>query len=303
MPPDAKSLILSIHDVGPRFEHQVDILHERLARVAGPSKVAMLVVPDHWGEAPIMAGTAFAARLRRWAASGGEIFLHGWFHRDLADHRGRMTRFRARHMTAGEGEFLGLDRDEAARRMRDGRALLEDVTGRPLAGFVAPAWLYGPGALEALSGEGFAIAEDHMKVWHPPSGRILSRGPVVTWASRSPARIASSLFFAALARRALAGLPVLRLAVHPGDTGVPALMKSIDATLDALARDRQVIRYADLLDGLKASLCSCEGRSTGPQALSPAILGPCLRRSAGAQRQQSNFLQSSRGTSGTLCVS
>lgn len=156
-------------------------------------------------------------------------------------------------MTAGEGEFLGLDREEAARRMRDGRELLEDIMGKPVAGFIAPAWLYGPGALDALATQGFPIAEDHMKVWHPPSGRILARGPVITWASRSRGRIASSLFFAALARRALAGLPVLRLAVHPGDTGVPALLESIDRTLDVLARTRRVIRYSDLLDRQCAS--------------------------------------------------
>lgn len=247
MPPAAKSLILSIHDVGPRFEREVDILHERLAGAAGPGRVAMLVVPDHWGEAPILAGSPFAARLRSWAEGGTEIFLHGWFHRDLTHHSGRLARLKARHMTAGEGEFLGLDGEEAARRMGDGRALLEDIVGRPIAGFIAPAWLYGPGALEALTAQRFAIAEDHLKVWHPPSGRILSRGPVITWASRSRGRIASSIMFAALARKALAGLPVLRLAVHPGDSVVPALVKSIDATLTALTRNRQVIRYADLL--------------------------------------------------------
>lgn len=256
MQPAAKKLILSIHDVGPRFEREVDILHERLAQAGGPSKVAMLVVPDHWGQAPILPGSPFAARLRNWAESGAEIFLHGWFHRDLVRHNTRLSRLKARYMTAGEGEFLGLDRDEVARRMRDGRELLEDITGMPVTGFVAPAWLYGSAALEALATQGFAIAEDHMKVWHPPSGRTLSRGPVITWASRSRFRIASSLFFAAFARKALDGLPVLRLAVHPGDTGVPALLKSIDTTCAALTRNRQVIRYADLLGEARELPCA-----------------------------------------------
>ena len=30
-------------------------------------------------------------------------------------------------------------------------ALIEDIIGRPIDGFVAPAWLYGPGAIEALA--------------------------------------------------------------------------------------------------------------------------------------------------------
>jgi predicted deacetylase len=149
-------------------------------------------------------------------------------------------------MTAGEGEFLGLDLAEARRRMQVGRAVVENAIGRPVAGFIAPAWLYGEGAREALAAEQFPIAEDHMRVWRPADGKILARGPVVTWASRSPGRIASSIFFAALARNTFAPIPVARLAVHPGDAHVPRLLASIDATLGAFAH-RRPARYADLL--------------------------------------------------------
>jgi hypothetical protein len=74
----------------------------------------------------------------------------------------------------------------------------------------------------------------------------LARGPVITWASRSRARIASSIGFAAIARHAFAPIPVARLAVHPGDAHVPRLLASIDATLGAFAH-RRPARYADLL--------------------------------------------------------
>ena len=124
------------------------------------------------------------------------MFVHGWFHKDLATHEGLGARLKAQHMTAGEGEFLGLDQATALDRMRRGRALIEDVTGCKVAGFIAPAWLYGEGAKAALAEAGFALAEDHWKVWQPVSGRVLVRGPVLTWASRSHARIASSLFAA-----------------------------------------------------------------------------------------------------------
>lgn len=240
-------LIASIHDVGPRFESEVDTLHAQLGAHVGEARIAMLVVPDHWGKAPIGRGTPFASRLRYWSDAGVEMFVHGWFHRDEAEHRARVAAFKARHMTAGEGEFLGLSREEALRRMVDGRALIEDIIGRPATGFVAPAWLYGAGARIALAETGFALAEDHMRVWHPPTGRVLSRGPVITWASRSRSRIASSLFFAGIARRMLTWLPTLRVAVHPGDVHVPALRRSIDLTFQTLLQNRRVARYADLL--------------------------------------------------------
>lgn len=246
MSPDRK-LIVSIHDVGPKFEAQVDALVDRLTRSLGRPAFAMLVVPNHWGEASLSSSRAYQAKLRRWAEAGVEMFVHGWFHRDDSAHVGALARFKAQHMTACEGEFLGLDRPEALRRMRDGRRMIEDIIGGPVIGFVAPAWLYGKGACEALVEAGFELAEDHMRVWRPVTGEVIARGPVVTWASRSPMRIASSLVVAALAPRLLRRQHVVRLAVHPGDASVARLLASIDRTLDLLARRRHVASYRDLL--------------------------------------------------------
>ena len=220
---------------------------ERVSRHVGLPDLAMLVVPDHWGQHPIGVSAPFAARLRAWADAGVSMFAHGWFHKDMAVHRGAAARFKARHMTAGEGEFLGLDELTAAQRMGDARDLLQQITGHPVAGFIAPAWLYGRPALDALAKAHFALAEDHMKVWHPASGRVLARGPVVTWASRSPARIASSLITARLLPPLLRHAPVARVAVHPGDAHVPALLASIDDVLRRLKRSHVPARYDALL--------------------------------------------------------
>lgn len=247
--PAGPSLLASIHDVGPRAEGAVDRLADLFLGHIGAPHYAMLVVPDHWGEAPILPGSAFATRLRQWSDSGVEMFLHGWLHRDDGTHAGAGARFKARHLTAGEGEFLGLDYATARDRMERGRALIEDVIGRPVAGFVAPAWLYGDGARAAARDCGFALAEDHFRIWSPEQDdRVVARGPVITWASRSRGRIASSLAVAALARALLPRRRAMRLGVHPGDTTVPALMHSIDKTLGALSRGGRFGRYADLLE-------------------------------------------------------
>ena len=241
-----KRLLASIHDVGPRFAAEVDTLAGLLTGLLGGPRFAMLVVPNHWGEAPLAENRAFQTRLRHWAEAGVEMFVHGWFHKDLAEHSG-LTAFKARHMTASEGEFLGLPQAEAARRMAEGRDLIEQAIGKPVAGFIAPAWLYGPGAQAALAESTFALAEDHMKVWQPATGRTLARGPVITWASRSRNRQRSSLAFAALARQTLGALDTVRVAVHPGDTTVPALMTSIEATLHRFATSHRPAPYASLL--------------------------------------------------------
>jgi predicted deacetylase len=236
-------LLASIHDVSPRFEREVDLLAAELEPFVGTC-FAMLVVPNHWGSAPIERGSAFASRLRSWADSGVEIFLHGFYHRDRRRHRG-LNRLRARWMTDHEGEFLGLSYPEAARRIAQGRALIEDITGHPVAGFVAPAWLYGPGADAALAESGIPIAEDHMTVWSPPDDRRLASGPVITWASRTPMRLASSIATAAVLGRA-APQHALRIGVHPGDCKSPALLNSIRATLARAASSRRPAHYSEL---------------------------------------------------------
>ena len=148
--PATRRLLASIHDVSPRFESEVEQLLDVVQSHVG-NRIALLVVPNHWRQSPIMLGSPFAGRLRAWAEDGLEIFLHGMFHQDEARHASHSDRIRARMMTAGEGEFLGLSKGEAARRIHSGRALLEDITGAPIAGFIAPAWLYSRGAIEANS--------------------------------------------------------------------------------------------------------------------------------------------------------
>jgi predicted deacetylase len=241
---DERLLLASIHDVSPRFESEIDALVDLLRPHVG-ERLAMLVVPNHWGSAPIVPGSPFARRLRGWADAGVEMFLHGFYHRDTSGHEQASDKLRARLMTAGEGEFLGLSRTEAAERIDAGRKMIEYVTGRPIAGFVAPAWLYGSGALEALAEAAVPIAEDHMHVWSPASGERLTRGPVITWASRTRVRLASSLAAAAALRRA--PLDILRIGVHPPDVRHPALMRSIGKTLRVARRSRRPARYSDLL--------------------------------------------------------
>lgn len=268
-----KLLLASIHDVSPRFEPAVEQLCERLNGLLGEAAYAMLVVPDFWDEAPLTRSPRFRSKLRAWSDQGIEMFLHGWNHRDAQQHRGLMAAFKARHMTAGEGEFLGLDRAAAARRMNRGRALVEDAIGRPVAGFIAPAWLYGAGALLALRDEGFALAEDHLRVWRPADGAILSRSPVITWASRSRARVRSSVLFAAVARRILVHSPVVRVAVHPGDTGCPEVLGSLDRTAAALLKARAPGRYADLMRNQRRASVSGLCPGSNPECGAPPHAG------------------------------
>jgi hypothetical protein len=210
-------LLASIHDVSPRFESEVDRLLDLLAPHVG-ERLAMLVVPNHWGDAPIVPGSRFATRLRAWADSEGSRYSSTASSIATRSTRRRAIGFRARFMTAGEGEFLGLDRAEAAMRINAGRALIEDVIGRPIDGFVAPAWLYGTGALEALARLRDADRRRPLRVWSPATGAARPR-PGDHLGEPDPLRLASSLAAAAAPRPM--PLKVLRSAFTRRTPGIP----------------------------------------------------------------------------------
>ena len=229
-------LLASIHDVSPRFESEVDRLLELLAascrrplRDAGRAQ-SLGRCADRPGLA-LRAQTAGAGR-----TLGIEMFLHGFFHRDdgaawarrgpparrPADRRrGRVPRA----VTSGPGE--------SANRRRP--ALVEDVIGRPIAGFIAPAWLYGAGAHRGAG----AIARFRSPKIICACGR---RRPALDWlAARSspgPAErgCASPRRSPPRPRCAAAPIEVLRIGVHPPDVAPSARWsRSIAKTLRSAA--------------------------------------------------------------------
>src|SRR5262249_5760352 len=157
----------------------------------------------------------------------------------------RFRRWQATTLTAGESEFLDLDESEATARIEAGRALLETATGLKVAGFVAPAWLYGKATRPCLRAAGFAYAEDHWRVWSPGLDSTLVSGPIVSYATRTPARVASSIAWSRLATVLLRPAPVVRVALHPDDFTVAAIAREIDRTLRGLLSQRRPMRYGD----------------------------------------------------------
>jgi predicted deacetylase len=242
-----RRLLASIHDVTPAHAERLDRLVPLVEEHVGQGRYALLVVPNFGGHSRISGSPVFARRLRGWANSGSEVFLHGFTHQDDSRHRSIAARFKASHLTAGEGEFLGLSYREAKARLVDGRALIEDLIGRRVAGFIAPAWLYGSGARRAIADLGFSLAEDHFRVWRPESGEIVARGPVLTYASRTRLRLASSLLWSRAATTLLSRIPNMRFAVHPGDVRSPALLGEIGRALASFTRTHSPSAYSELL--------------------------------------------------------
>lgn len=230
---------VSIHDVSPLFEREIDLALE-VTRAAGV-RPALLVVPDYHGRAPLAEHPRFVERLQALQQDGHEIYLHGYYHRarrwddpEARPHRAKGVGGRVRHLfaqrlvSASEAEFSDVSRDEATARLDAGERALEDA-GLRATGFVAPAWSMPTWVMGLLKERGYAFTEDHLYVHDPAGGR--SRASVVlNYASRSPARLASSVAWCRLARPARRLLPA-RVAIHPADMRYALLRSEIRALL------------------------------------------------------------------------
>ncbi|MEP6485572.1 MAG: polysaccharide deacetylase family protein, partial [Rudaea sp.] len=145
-----RHVCIALHDVAPPTWPQCARLLAMLYELDA-TPVTLLVVPDFHGLGSIETDTDFVAAIDARRARGDEVALHGYTHRDDAPSPRTPYRwFLRRVLTAGEGEFSALDRDEAQRRIDAGLALFSRLQWSVF-GFVPPAWLAGDGARDALS--------------------------------------------------------------------------------------------------------------------------------------------------------
>lgn len=241
-----KQLALSVHDVTPHHFERLKRAHALFQDWGVGSRYSMLVVPDFWSRWPLQDYPDFTQWLKARVDEGVEIILHGYSHFDQTRHPSLITRWKARALTNREGEFLGLSQQEATRRLCLGKQQLESLFDQKIGGFVAPAWLYSAGTHRALQALDFRFAEDHWRVWSPTCGKTLGRSPVLSYASRTPARLWSSILWSRLSTLVLRPAGLVRLAVHPHDLDQSRLVEEIHRALADLLPRRQLVCYRDI---------------------------------------------------------
>lgn len=230
---------VSIHDVTPAWEAEVDAALAACERVG--IKPGLLVIPDYHGTWPLEHFPKYMSRLRDWQAAGHEIFLHGYYHkaglgpaRTPDAPRGLSRLWAQKVVSGGEAEFSDIGEAEACRRLDDGEAVLARGGLRP-DGFIAPAWSMPAWMHRVLRDRGYRYTEDHLHAYDPAAG-VRRTSVVLNYASRTPARLWSSLIYCRAARHARRFVPA-RVAIHPADMRHDVLRREIDALLRWAADD------------------------------------------------------------------
>ncbi len=134
---------------------------------------------------------------------------------------------------------------EATRRIEAGVAWFREH-GWPLAGFVAPAWLLGPGAWQALATQRFEYTATLRELVHLP-GRGSVKSQSVVYSTSNAWRRQSSLLWNATVARLERGNRVLRLELHPRDADFADVRRSWQKVLARALHDRRAVTVADFM--------------------------------------------------------
>lgn len=245
-----KSLVVSIHDVSPATRQRTERILADL-KFAGLDRTSLLVVPDHHHRGPVSEDSAFAEWLRASCAQGHEAVLHGYFH--LRENRrtdGPLKRLITRSYTAGEGEFLDLEKAAARELLERGRLAVESC-GVSVSGFIAPAWLLGTAAEQAVREAGFQYTTRIATVSDFLTGAV-HRSRSQVWSVRAGWRRTCSLAWNALLFQKTLRCPLTRTGIHPPDWDHPRIREQILRLVGKALAGREAMTYEGWLSRMRA---------------------------------------------------
>ena len=245
-----KFLIVSVHDVAPPFEKEVEQILGRLKELGVP-RCSLLVVPDYHHGGRADRNAAWAGRLKRWQADGHEAVLHGYFHHAKEKSSpGLKNAFLRNVYTSSESEFLELDAAEAEKRLRLGLEVFAGV-GLRTRGFVAPAWLMNEEVLKVLGKLEFDYTNTLKKIIDLKSGRV-SNAWAQVYSSRAAWRRCTSVVWNEFLWRQNQGSEVVRMSVHPPEVRYPMLWNHLESLVRRSVQGRKTLTYIDFVDRLRA---------------------------------------------------
>ncbi len=240
-----QALCVSIHDVAPQTWAQCEQWLSAIHAVA-EIPVTLLVAP-HYHRHRARDPAAYDSLLENRLARGDELALHGFTHLDEGPPAtGYWNKFMRHVYTRDEGEFYAIDADEARKRIELG---LEWFNRRhwPVTGFVAPAWLLGPGAWEALRDFPFSYTTTLRRFYVLPERRVIRSASMVYSVGSGWRRYFSYTRNAMLQNIGQEG-PLLRLSLHPNDITYPDVVRHSQVIIEKLLASRQAMTKGDFAE-------------------------------------------------------
>jgi len=243
------TLVVSIHDVSPLTQDKVKAMLGDL-RAAGVRQTSLLVIPDHHQKAPIIKDLAFCEWVRSLVAEGHEVVLHGYYHRRPSG-GGLGSTLVTEYYTAGEGEFFDLNEAEATARLKKAKGEFA-ANGLNSLGFIAPAWLLGAEAEQAVRKCGFEYTT-RLGTFLDFRGDAVTRSQSLVWSVRSGWRRQVSLLWNRYLFGRLKNHPLMRIGLHPPDWDHAAIRNQVLKLVRVALAGREAITYEGWLGRERAA--------------------------------------------------
>ncbi|WP_242891539.1 DUF2334 domain-containing protein [Actinomadura litoris] len=236
--------VVSIHDVAPSTAEPTARWLADLDERGVPC--TLLVIPGPFGGgAALPHDGPLVAFLHAAALRGHELALHGYAHEGVPG--GPLWRRGVNQALArGAGEFWSLTANQAAGRLRAGRALLAEA-GIEVTGFTPPGWLASPGTRRALAALGFTYWTSQLGVHHLPGGPV-RRMPALSHRPGGRGERTGARVMTGAARAFARTRTPFRIALHPADLTRPGLRRATLAAVDAaVAAGGRAVTYETLV--------------------------------------------------------
>ena len=239
----ADSVVVSLHDVAPSTQQITSTIISELS-AHGVRVCSILVVPDYHHEGTLAKHREFVTWLRALEADGHEVVIHGYFHeRPSSTKESLRDKFMTRFYTQNEGEFYDLSYVEALRRITRARDDFRALGLKPR-GFIAPAWLLGKEAEQAVRDSELEYTTRLRSVCDLRSGCIFPARTLVYSVHNHWRRALSRSWNAALFRL-LKTKPLMRISIHPPDYSQPTIWRQILSFVAATRNARTATTYQD----------------------------------------------------------
>src|SRR5262245_3952740 len=237
------SVVVSLHDVAPCSQQITSTMISELS-AHGVRVCSILVVPDYHHEGPFAKRGEFVTWLRALEADGHEVVIHGYFHERSPQTKETLRdKFMTRFYTQNEGEFYDLGYEEALRRITKARDEFRALGLRPR-GFIAPAWLLGNEAEQAVRDAELEYTTRLRTVCDFRSGSTCPARALVYSTPNNWRRTRSRSWNAALFHL-MKTKPLLRISIHPPDYSPSAIWKQILGFIAATKGARTATTYQD----------------------------------------------------------
>jgi len=237
------SVVVSLHDVSPCTQQITSTMISELS-AHGVRVCSVLVVPDYHHEGLFAKDREFVTWLRALEADGHEVVIHGYFHERPSQTKETLRdKFVTRFYTQNEGEFYDLGYQEALRRITTARDEFRALGLKPR-GFIAPAWLLGNEAEQAVRDAQLEYTTRLRSVYDLRSESIFPARTLV-YSVQNNWRRALSRSWNATLFRLLKTKPLLRISIHPPDYSQPTIWKQILGFIAATRSARTATTYQD----------------------------------------------------------